>query len=81
MGCLADLRLFELPQVALIRFRVYRLQVSRFASPQPVTPPRRKKLIRYRDIRIITENPARYARPMDLPAREADPTQTILPKP
>ncbi len=40
-----------------------------------------KNLIRYKNVRIITENPARFALPMDLPAREADPTQKILPKP
>ena len=40
-----------------------------------------KNLIRFRNVRIITENPARHAQPMDLPAREPDPTQTILPKP
>ncbi len=44
-------------------------------------PAAEKNLIRFRDIRIITEKPARFAKPMDLPAREADPTQTILPKP
>lgn len=40
-----------------------------------------KNLIRYKNIRIITENPERFALPMDIPAREADPTQKILPKP
>ena len=40
-----------------------------------------KNLIRYKNIRILTENLARFAQPMDLPAREADATQTILPKP
>lgn len=37
--------------------------------------------IRYRNIRILTAQPAQFAQPMDLPAREADPTQTILPHP
>lgn len=40
-----------------------------------------KNLIRFKNVRIITENPARYGLPMDLPAREADPTQKVLPKP
>ncbi len=40
-----------------------------------------KNLIHFKNVRIITENPARYALPMDLPAREADPTQKVLPKP
>jgi len=44
-------------------------------------PAEEKNLIRFRNIRIITESPARFAQPMDLPAREADPTQTVLPKP
>ena len=40
-----------------------------------------KNLIRFKNVRIITENPARFAQPIDLPVREADPTQQILPKP
>ena len=40
-----------------------------------------KNLIRFKNVRILTENLARYTQPMDLPARAADPTQTILPKP
>ena len=40
-----------------------------------------KNLIRFRNIRIITDAPARFAQPIDLPAREADRSQTILPKP
>lgn len=40
-----------------------------------------KNLIRWKSIRILTADLARYARPMDLQAREADATQTILPKP
>lgn len=44
-------------------------------------PAGEKNLIRFRDIRIITEKPARFAKAMDLPARAADATQTILPKP
>ncbi|MDP3072474.1 MAG: DUF1080 domain-containing protein [Opitutaceae bacterium] len=44
-------------------------------------PAQEKNLIRYRRIRILTSDLARHAQPMDLPAREADPTQTVLPKP
>lgn len=44
-------------------------------------PAQEKNLIHFKNVRIITENPARFAQPMDLPAREADPTQKILPKP
>ena len=44
-------------------------------------PTQEKNLIHFRNVRLITENPARFAQPMDLPAREADPTQKILPKP
>jgi hypothetical protein len=40
-----------------------------------------KNLIRFKNVRIITEQPARFAQPMDLPARSADPTQKVLPKP
>lgn len=40
-----------------------------------------KNLIRFRNVRILTTDLARHALPMDLPAREADPTQKILPKP
>lgn len=40
-----------------------------------------KNLIRYRHIRILTADLARHAQPMDLPARETDPTQKILPRP
>jgi hypothetical protein len=40
-----------------------------------------KNLIRFRSIRIITTDPARFAQAMDLPARAADPTQRILPRP
>ena len=40
-----------------------------------------KNLIHFKNVRIITENPARYTLSMDLPAREADPTQKVLPKP
>lgn len=40
-----------------------------------------KNLIRFRNLRILTADVARHARPMDLPAREADPTQKVLPKP
>jgi len=40
-----------------------------------------KNLIRYRNVRILTSDLARHALPMDLPAREADPTQKILPRP
>lgn len=38
-------------------------------------------LIRYRNVRILTGDLARHAQPIDLPAREADPTQKILPRP
>lgn len=38
-------------------------------------------LIRYRNIRILTTDLGSHALPMDLPAREADPTQTVLPRP
>lgn len=44
-------------------------------------PEQEKNLIRYRNIRIITDDPARYAQSIDLPASAADPTQKILPKP
>jgi hypothetical protein len=44
-------------------------------------PAQEKNLIHFKNVRIITENPVRFAQPMDLPAREADPTQKILPKP
>ncbi len=44
-------------------------------------PEQEKNLIHFKNVRIITENPARFAQPMDLPIREADPTQKILPKP
>ncbi|MSU49604.1 MAG: DUF1080 domain-containing protein [Opitutus sp.] len=40
-----------------------------------------KNLIRWKNIRILTTDLARFAQPMDLPALEADPTQTVLPKP
>ena len=40
-----------------------------------------KNLIRFRNARILTTDLARHALPMDLPARAADPTQKILPKP
>ncbi|MEY2877773.1 MAG: hypothetical protein RLZZ15_153 [Verrucomicrobiota bacterium] len=40
-----------------------------------------KNLIRYRNVRILTTDLARHAQAMDLPAREADPTQKVLPKP
>ncbi len=40
-----------------------------------------KNLIRYRDVRILTTDLARHTRPIDLPAREADPTQKVLPRP
>lgn len=40
-----------------------------------------KNLIRFRHVRILTTDLARHARPMDLPAREADPNQKVLPKP
>jgi len=40
-----------------------------------------KNLVHFKNVRIVTENPTRYALPMDLPARAADPTQTVLPKP
>jgi hypothetical protein len=40
-----------------------------------------KNLIRFRQVRILTADLARHALPMDLPAREADPTQKILPRP
>lgn len=49
--------------------------------PATGKPEEEKNLIRFKNIRIITANPARFALPMDLPAREADPTQSILPKP
>ena len=38
-------------------------------------------LIRFRKVRILTTDLGRHALPMDLPAREADPAQKILPKP
>ncbi len=44
-------------------------------------PEQEKNLIRFRRVRILTTDPARHARPIDLPAREADPTQKILPRP
>ena len=40
-----------------------------------------KNLIRWKNIRILTTDLARYAQPMDLPALPRDPTQTVLPKP
>ena len=40
-----------------------------------------KNLIRFRNVRILTTDLARHAHPMDLPAREADSTQKILPRP
>ena len=40
-----------------------------------------KNLIRFRGVRIVTTDLARHSLPMDLPAREADPAQTILPRP
>jgi hypothetical protein len=40
-----------------------------------------QNLIRFRRVRILTSDLARHALPMDLPAREADPTQTVLPRP
>lgn len=40
-----------------------------------------KNLIRYRNVRILTTDLARHAIPMDLPAREADPAQKVLPRP
>ena len=49
--------------------------------PATGDPAQEKNLIHFKNVRIITEAPARFAQPMDLPAREADPTQTILPKP
>lgn len=49
--------------------------------PAKGDPEQEKNLIRYRNIRIITDAPARFAQPIDLPARDADPTQKILPKP
>jgi hypothetical protein len=49
--------------------------------PATGDPAQEKNLIRYRNIRIITADPARFAQPMDLPAREADPKQTVLPRP
>jgi hypothetical protein len=44
-------------------------------------PAQEKNLIRFRNIRILTETPARFSQPMDLPALPADPTQRVLPKP
>jgi hypothetical protein len=44
-------------------------------------PEQEKNLIRFRNSRVITDSPARFARPIDLPARTADPSQKILPKP
>jgi hypothetical protein len=49
--------------------------------PAKGDPAQEKNLIRFRNIRIITEDPARFAQPIDLPARAADPTQKVLPKP
>lgn len=40
-----------------------------------------KNLIRFRNLRILTTDLARHTLPMDLPAREADPMQKILPRP
>jgi hypothetical protein len=40
-----------------------------------------KNLIRWKNVRILTTDLARYAQPMDLPALPRDPTQTVLPKP
>jgi len=40
-----------------------------------------KNLIRWKNVRVLTADLTRYAQPMDLPAREADPTQKVLPKP
>ena len=40
-----------------------------------------KNLIRWKNIRILTADLARYRQPMDLPALVADPTQSVLPKP
>ncbi len=49
--------------------------------PASGDPAQERNLIRYRNVRILTADLARYALPMDLPAREADPTQKILPRP
>ncbi|MEY4689380.1 MAG: hypothetical protein RIR76_3403 [Verrucomicrobiota bacterium] len=49
--------------------------------PAKGDPAQENNLIRFRAIRILTTDLARHARPIDLPAREADPTQTVLPKP
>jgi hypothetical protein len=38
-------------------------------------------LIRWRNIRVLTKELARYAQPIDLPALPRDSTQTVLPKP
>jgi hypothetical protein len=51
------------------------------ALPATADPVEEKNSSHFKNVRIITDNPARFAQPMDLPAREADPTQTILPKP
>lgn len=40
-----------------------------------------KNLIRWKNVRILTTDLARYAQPIDLPALPADPTQKVLPKP
>lgn len=40
-----------------------------------------KNLIRLRNIRILTADLARHSAPMDLSARDPDPTQKVLPKP
>ncbi|MBL9186817.1 MAG: DUF1080 domain-containing protein [Opitutaceae bacterium] len=55
------------------------LKIHSFPATGDIT--QEKNLIRFRNIRILTADLARHAQPMDLPARVADPTQKILPKP
>jgi len=57
-----------------IAFKIHSFGADRDAALE-------RNLIHFKNVRIITENPARYAMLMDLPAREADPTQKFLPKP
>jgi hypothetical protein len=40
-----------------------------------------ENLIRWKNVRILTADLARYAQPINLPALPSDPTQKVLPKP
>ena len=57
-----------------IAFKIHSLAANGKAEQE-------KNLIRFKNIRILTTDLARYAQPLDLPALPPDPKQTILPKP